>query len=47
MKGEKLSAAKAQSFGAAEQRRDIPRSYSLRFEHSNTLNTTERKGRNL
>jgi hypothetical protein len=42
MKGEEISATKTQSEAATGQLRDIPRSYSLRFEHSNATNTTER-----
>src|ERR1035441_10065766 len=47
MKGEELSTTQTQSEGVAEQRRDIPWSYSIRFGHGIAMNTTERKGRDL
>jgi hypothetical protein len=42
MKGEEVSATKTQSEAATGHLRDIPRSYPLRFGHSNAMNRTER-----
>src|ERR1017187_8914798 len=47
MKGEELSTTQTQSEGVAEQRRDIPWSYSIRFGHGIAMNMTKRKGRDL